>query len=153
MDRVRRAHEVEQDATFFAREEEPAAYGSDPGPLVLRYDAPSHFRERRIVERNDLVPRPKCVEPPDGALELGAPGSVLDRKVQVVTVGVDSHLRLMVQYYMQVRCGIVELHRGGVGVELRPRGPGPLKIQAPLSVAHEARRASHPLRVRHRVAD
>src|SRR5258708_9292350 len=102
MDRVRRAHEVEQDATFFAREEEPAAYGSDPGPLVLRYDAPSHFRERRIVERNDLVPRPKCVEPPDGALELGAPGSVLDREIQVVTVGVYAHHRPLAYHCMHV---------------------------------------------------
>src|SRR5437667_12165073 len=76
---------------LLAREEEPAANGGDPGPLVLRYGASPHCRKRHVVDRNDLILRPERVELADGALQLGASGSVLDREIQVVTVGVDAH--------------------------------------------------------------
>src|SRR5207247_747410 len=103
---------AESDSTFFAREEGPTADRADAGALVLRDEAPSHFRERRIVDQNDFVPRPQCVGPADRAFQLGAPGRMLDRQIEVVTVGVDAHLRRMVQHRMQVRRGIIELHGG-----------------------------------------
>src|SRR5438445_416331 len=97
-DGVGRAHEVEQDLTLFACEEERPADRGNRGPFALRYDAPPHLRKRHLVERNDLIPRSERVEPADGALQLGAPGGVLDGEIQVVTVGVDAHLPRMVQH-------------------------------------------------------
>ena len=111
-DRVRRAHEGEQDLVLFAREEERTADGGYRGPFVLPYDAPPHFRNRHLADRNDLIPRPQRVEPAGGALQLGAQGSVVNREIHVLIVGVDAHLRRMVQHRMQVRRGIVELHGG-----------------------------------------
>src|SRR2546427_8245661 len=130
-----------------------AADRGNRGPSALRYDAPPHLRKRHLVERNDLIPRSERVEPADGALQLGAPGGVLDGEIQVVTVGVDAHLPRMVQHRVQMRGGIVELHRGARGVEVGPWGPGHLKIEALLSVAPKAGRVRHTLRVRHVVTD